>query len=265
MEIVVLVKPVPDAESRLRPNAGGTELDGEGIKWVLSGYDESAVEQALLLKAAVPGSSVRCISFGPAPRTEEVLRASVALGCDRATWVERPVGMPADPLLCARVLREALRKYPHDLILAGKQAGDDEEGIVPSALAELLGVESFGSVVDLRWHAEEKRFRFQCVLDSGSEKVEAAGPLLIGLQQAWNDPRTATLPNILRSRKATIDRLPWSDVAPLLGAFSAGRTTSQRFRLPPPRTGARLIDYQSPEEAAEKLVKILREEAKVFP
>ena len=89
MRIAVLIKPVPEAESRLRPNANATRLDPEGVKFVLAGYDESAVEQALLLKEAVAGSTIRAIAFG-LPRCEEPLRSSLALGVDAATLVEGP-------------------------------------------------------------------------------------------------------------------------------------------------------------------------------
>ena len=265
MEIVVAVKPVPDGETRLRANAAGTALDPEAIKWVLAGYDESAVEQALLFKEAIPGSKVRVVSFGPAPRTEEVLRAALALGADAATWVEAPPDLAIDPLLAARALAAALRTVPHDLLLVGKQAGDDEAGIVGPALGEILGLPSLGSLVDLRWHADRSVFTWQRPVEGGVETGESPTPLLVGLQQAWNDPRTAKLPNILKSRKAPIDKVAWTATAAALGAHASPGSIATAFRLPPARTGAKLIEYKSPAEAAEKLVKILREEAKVFP
>jgi len=259
VEIVVCVKPVPDPETKLRVASDGTSLDSEGVKFVLAGYDESAVEQALLLKEAAPGSKVHVISYGPAPRTEEVLRASIALGCDLATWVEAPAEAPNDPMSTARALAPVIAKLPHDLVLCGKQAGDDEAGLVPTALAELLGVPDFGYVVNLRWDAARGRLTFARITESGQESWESPIPCLIGLQQAWNDPRTAKLPAILKSRKAPIAKV----VAPSLE--SGGRSLSERFELPPPRTGAKIIEYKTPDEAAAKLVRILREEAKVFP
>ena len=260
MEIVVCVKPVPEADTRLRASPDGTGLDPEAVKFVLAGYDESAVEQALLLKESIAGSQVHAISCGPAPRTEEVLRAAIALGCDLATWVESPAGASVDPLSSARALAAAIRGVPHDLVLCGKQAGDDESGLVGAALGELLGVPDFGYVVDLRWDAATSRFRFQRATEAGQESWETPLPCVIGLQQAWNDPRTAKLPAILKSRKAPIAKVPFPSVAD-----GTAKSVSERFELPPPRTGARLIEYKTPEEAAQKLVRILREEAKVFP
>jgi electron transfer flavoprotein beta subunit len=259
VEIVVCVKPVPEAETRLRATADGTKLDPEAVKFVLAGYDESAVEQALLLKEAVPGSKVHVVSFGPPPRTEEVLRASIALGCDQATWVEAGPDTPNDPLVAARALARAIGPAPHDLILCGKQAGDDESGLVPAALGELLGVPDFGYVIDLRWEGGRNRLTFHRVTEAGQETWEAPLPCVIGLQQAWNDPRTAKLPAILKSRKAPIARLP-----PEPSPSSAG-SAPEKFELPAPRTGAKLVEYKTPDEAAAKLVRILREEAKVFP
>jgi electron transfer flavoprotein beta subunit len=260
VEIVVCVKPVPEAETRLRPAAGGATLDPEAVKFVLAGYDESAVEQALLLREAIPDSKVHVVAYGPSPRTEEVLRAAIALGCDRATWVEAPPDGSGDPLEAARALAAAVAPVPHDLVLCGKQAGDDESGIVPAALGELLAVPDFGFVVDLRWDAASARFRFERAGDSGAERWETPVPVVIGLQQAWNDPRTAKLPNILKSRKAPIAKVP---ISPPATGVPTSRT--EKFELPAPRTGARMIEYKTPEEAAAKLVKVLREDAKVFP
>jgi electron transfer flavoprotein beta subunit len=259
VEIVVCLKPVPEAETRLRAASDGRGLDPEGVKFVLAGYDESAVEQALLLKESIPGSSVHAVAYGPSPRTEEVLRAAVALGVDRATWVEAAAGAPTDPLAAARALADAIRPAPHDLVLCGKQAGDDEAGLVGPALGELLEVPDFGSVVDLRWDAASGRFTFVRSTERGGERWQCPPPCVLALQQAWNDPRTAKLPNILKSRKATIAK--HASAVPADGA----RSVAEKFELPAPRTGARLIEYKTPQEAAEKLVRLLREEAKVFP
>jgi electron transfer flavoprotein beta subunit len=265
VEIVVCVKPVPDAETRLRARPDGTGLDEEGVKWVLAGYDESAVEQALLLKEAGVASGVRALAVGPAPRTEEVLRAALALGCDHAAWVETPPELRLDVIGIARAISTALGRSPHDLVLTGKHSGDEENGLVGPAVAAFLQVPDFAAVVDLRWDAKRSLFTFQAAVEGGALKVEAPTPLLLTLQQAWNDPRTAKLPNILKSRKAPIERIAWQEVAPTLGDRIERRARRASFRLPPPRTGAKLIQYTPAEEAAEKLVRILREEAKVFP
>jgi electron transfer flavoprotein beta subunit len=265
MEILVAVKPVPEAETRLRVNPAQTDLDPEGIKWVLAGYDESAVEQALLLREANPGSQVRAISFGPPPRTEEVLRAALAMGCDSATWVERPTNEGADPVSSARAVAPVVQRLSPKLVLVGKQAADDEAGLFGAALAELLEWPDAGCVVSLKHDPAGAKFTYERAVEGGMEVGECAGPMVVGLQQAWNDPRTAKLPNILKSRKAPIDKVPWSETSAHLGLHAPPRTRPVGFRLPAPRTGAKMIEYKTPEEAAQKLVGILKEEAKVFP
>ncbi|MCI4348565.1 MAG: electron transfer flavoprotein subunit beta/FixA family protein, partial [Thermoplasmata archaeon] len=264
MEILVLIKPVPDPETRLRPNATGTALDADGVKWVLTGYDESAVEQALLLKESAPGSRVRAMAFGPAPRTEEILRSALALGCDAATWVEQPPNLAPDPMLSARALAWVCLKIPFDLMLVGKQALDDEAGLVGPAVAETLGVADYGPVVDLRWDAAAGRFTFARAIEGGLERMTAAGPMVVCLQQAWNDPRTAKLQNVLKARRIIIDKIAWTEVQTGIGPAVPG-TRLTAFRLPPPRTGAKMVGYKTPEEAAQQLVRLLREEAKVLP
>ncbi|MCI4349384.1 MAG: electron transfer flavoprotein subunit beta/FixA family protein [Thermoplasmata archaeon] len=265
MEIVVLTKPVPDSESRLRPNATGTALDTTGLKFVLAGYDESAVEQALLLKEASPGTTVRAIAFGLPARADEALRASLALGVDSATSVEAPPDTPVDPILTARALAHAVARYRPAIVLAGKQASDDEAGLVPSALGEILGMPDFGSVVNLHWLADRNVLTFDRATPDGLESIEVPPPAVLALQQAWNDPRTAKLPMILKSRRAPIDRIPWPDVAAALGEGAIARTRPVGFRLPSARTGAKMISAKSAEEAARELVRILQEEANVFP
>ncbi len=258
MEIAVCVKPVPDPDTRLRASPDQRTLDPEGVKYVLAGYDESAVEQGLLLREQIPGSAVRAFAFGPAPRAPEILRSCLALGCDSATHVaaNEPVD---DPLVVAAALGTVLGSRPADLILVGKQALDDEEGLVAPALGALLDRPSFSSVTDLRWSPDRARFSFRRSTEVEVERWEAPPPLVLGLQQAWNDPRTAKLPNVLKARRMPIESVP---AAP--GA-AAGRSVPLRFDLPAPRAGARMIEYSTPAEAAERLVRILREEAKVFP
>ena len=142
MEIVVCVKPVPDAETRLRVSPDGATLDTEGVKFVLAGYDESAVEQALLLKESTPGSKVHVVSAGPSPRTEEVLRAALALGCDSATLVDLSSGGSGDPIAVARSLARAvaneaiqifggygyMREYPVEKLLRDAKLTQIYEG-----------------------------------------------------------------------------------------------------------------------------------------
>ena len=260
MEIVVCVKPLPEAETRLRVGPDKKSLDPEGVKYILTGYDESAVEQALLFKDSIPGTKVRAIVFGPSPQSVEVLRYSLALGCDAATWVDSGPDPSLDPIDAARAVARVVHGIPHDLVLCGKQAQDDEAGLFAPALGELLGLPDVGCVVDLMWDAARSLFTFHRITEDGQESWEAPLPFVVGLQQAWNDPRVPKLPAVLKSRRAPVDKVEF--VAP---AGEIARSRPVTFELPPARAGARLVEYKTPEEAAEKLVKLHREEAKVLP
>lgn len=262
MQILVFVKPSPEAESRLRPSPDGTSFDPEGIRWVLAGYDESAVEQGLLLRDANPPSQLRVASYGPAPGAEEALRAALALGCDAATWMEAPGSTESDLGATVAALADVARRYPSDLTLLGVQSLDEESGVVPMALAEQLDRAGMSSATKVRFLPATKEFALDRTVEGGIESWTLPAPAVVGLKQADNDPRSARLQNILKSRKMPIERLP----APERGSNATAPNVKRvRFSLPPPRTGARLLAFKTPEEAARELVRVLREEAKVFP
>ncbi|HEV2520500.1 MAG TPA: electron transfer flavoprotein subunit beta/FixA family protein [Thermoplasmata archaeon] len=265
MDFAVLIKPVPEAEARLRPDRAGQDLDADGVKFVLAGYDESAVEQALLLRDSIPGATVRAISLGPVARCEEVLRSAIALGVDAATSLDAPPELAFDPVRLATGLTLALTRHPAALVLTGKQSLDEGSGCLSSAVAELLGLPDYGSVTDLRWDAPLGRFTLRQIVEGEVRSITIAPPVLIGLQQAWNDPRTAKLPMILKSRKAAIERIARAELEAALAKSARPPVRTVAFQLPPPRTGAQMIEYRTPEEAAEKLVQRLSEEAKVLP
>ncbi|HEV2449983.1 MAG TPA: hypothetical protein VGU43_06220, partial [Thermoplasmata archaeon] len=217
----------------------------------------------LLLKEANPGCTVRAASFGPAPRTEEVLRSCLALGCDHATWIEAPAGSEPDLRETARALAAAAQASPAELYLLGQQSLDTEAGLLPVALAASLGLPGANGAVNLKLDVAGRQLTFDREGAGVRESWALPLPSVIGLRQAANDPRAAKLQNILKSRKLPIDRLAASTLpAPTAGS---GSVRAVRFELPPPRTGARFIEAKTPEDAAKELVRVLREEAKVLP
>ena len=263
MEAVVCIKPVPEADSRLRVAASGVTYDPEGVRYTLnSTYDEAALEEALRLKEAGAFEKVRVVSLGP-PRAEEGLRYALAMGGDEGLLVETRPDDLLDPGFTAAVLAEAVRSLPHDLVLVGRRAGDDEAGVVGSALGEHLGIPSFAFVTGLTVSGGGSPLKVRRFTEAGEELLSVPPPVVISLLKGAQDPRTPTLPNILKARRKPLLRASWTEVLSRLPGAPV-RSPAMRFELPPPRTGARLVDYQTPAEAAEKLVKLLREEAKVL-
>jgi electron transfer flavoprotein beta subunit len=267
MDIVVGIKQVPDSDTRLRVAPSGKTYDPDGVKFTIANtYDEATLEEALRIRETVGSGQVRAISVGPA-RAEEALRMTLAMGADEAILVETAPSEPGDPLLVSRALATVIRGIPHDLVMVGRQAADDEAGQVGSALGEYLDLPSYAFVSDLEVDPSSHRIRFHRYLEGGEEVLEGTFPAVLSILKGAHDPRTPTLPNILKARRKPLQRINWADLRPQLQKLPGGPLpTSQvrQFRLPPPRSGAKMIDYQTPEEAAQKLLKLLREEAKVL-
>lgn len=266
MDIVVCVKHVPDAETRLRASPSGRWFDPDGVKFTVNNtYDEAAAEEALRLKEKFGAKSVRVVTLGPA-RAEEALRYILSMGADEATLIETPADFLPDPLSVARLLAGVIKTLPHDLVMVGKQAADDEAGVVGSALGTYLSLPSYAFVTELTPDAAARSLAMKRYVEGGEEVFRAPFPAVISLLKGAADPRTPTLPNILKARKKPLSKVPLADAQAKAQALPGGPASGsvKSFVLPPPRTGAKMVDFQTPEEAADKLLKLLREEAKVL-
>ncbi len=266
MDVIVCVKHVPDAETRLRASSSGKWIDTDGVKFTVNNtYDEAAAEEALRLKEKCGARSVRVITVGPA-RAEEALRYVLSMGADEATHIEVPADALLDPLTVARLLAGVIKTLPHDIVMVGKQAADDEAGVVGSALGALLGLPSYAFVTQLDPDAASKTLKMHRYVEGGEEHFHGPFPAVVSLLKGAADPRTPTLPNILKARKKPLTKVPLADAEAKARALSptAAAGSVRSFLLPPPKTGAKMIEFQTPEEAAEKLVRLLREEAKVL-
>ncbi len=267
MDILVCVKQVPDPETKLRVSPSGKTFDSDGVKFTINNtYDEATVEEALRMKEEFGFSALRVISVGPA-RAEEALRSALAMGADEAVLIETPRDMPLDPLLVARYLAAAATDIPHDLIMVGRQAQDDEAGAVGSALGEYLGLPSYSFVTELTPVPANHLLKMKRYVEGGEEVFSAPFPAVLSILKGAKDPRTPTLPNILKARKKPLKKIPVMDLEAKVANLPGGtRPTSETlaFTLPPPRAGAKMIEFQTPEEAADRLLKVLKEEAKVL-
>jgi electron transfer flavoprotein beta subunit len=266
VDIVVCVKHVPDAETRLRTASSGRWFDPDGVKFTVANtYDEAAAEEALRLKEKCGAKSVRVVSLGPA-RAEEGLRHVLSMGADEATLIETPADFLPDPLTTARFLAAVIQSIPHDLVMVGKQAADDEAGVVGSALGAYLALPSYAFVTELTPDLAGRMLALRRYVEGGEEVLKAPFPAVVSLQKGAADPRTPTLPNILKARKKPLTKVPLAEAQSRAQALPGGPASGsvKSFVLPPPRTGAKMVEFQTPEEAADKLLKLLREEAKVL-
>ncbi len=138
MEIVVLVKQVPDTESLIEIAGDGVSIKTQDIKWVMNPYDEIAVEEALQIREA-QGGAVTVVSMGW-DKAVETIRTALAMGADKGIHINDPAAQGSDALATARILSAALKDIPFDLIIAGHRAVDEDNFQVAAAVAEFLDI-----------------------------------------------------------------------------------------------------------------------------
>lgn len=257
MNIYVCIKQVPDTETKIKLNADQSSIDTTGIKWIISPYDEFAIEEALRLRDKNAGSTVTVLSAGPA-RVVEAMRTALAMGADSAIHVELPE--TADNNWVAKSLAGALKKESKiDVIFTGKEAIDDGAAQVSQLVAEYLGISHVAVVLNAEYLPSGVRCKRE--IEGGSfEVVEASFPVLIAAQKGMNEPRYASLPNIMKAKKKEIKVLKASDVGT---SETDQKIRYKNYQLPPPKQAGKKISGD-PAAQAKELVRLLHEEAKVL-
>ncbi|MFH0799896.1 MAG: electron transfer flavoprotein subunit beta/FixA family protein [Pseudomonadota bacterium] len=257
MKIGVLLKQVPDTETRIKIKPDGSGIDEGGIKWVINPYDEYAVEEALRLKEK-KGGEVVIVTAGPA-RAVEAMRQALAMGADRGIRIDVS-GAPLDSYSTAVVLSKACANEKFDIIFAGKQAIDDDCGQVHLGVAEMLSLPHVNPVEKFAISDDMTKATLSRPVAGGTkEVVESPLPVVIGCEKGLNEPRYASLPGIMKARSKPIAELKSAD---LLGGESL-RVKAAAYALPPDRKAGKVIPGE-PEAAAQELVRLLREEAKAI-
>jgi electron transfer flavoprotein beta subunit len=257
MHIYVCIKQVPATETKIRINGTETGIDTTGIKWIMSPYDEFAVEEALRVKEKTPGSTVTVVSVGP-QRVTETIRTALAMGCDSAIWVETPEDI--DSFQAAKCLAGVIQKEAKpDLIFTGKQAIDDDCAQVSQLMATMLGIPYVTVALSAQYGASEVTVTRET--EGGTtEIISMPMPCLVAAQKGMNEPRFASLPNIMKAKKKEIKPYKMSDV----GVSESDRKIKLvAYQLPPPKQAGKKLSGDAATQARE-LVRLLREEAKVL-
>lgn len=259
MNVVVLVKQVPDTEATVRPDSSARgRIVEAGIKFIVNPYDEFAVEEAIRLKEA-KGGRVVAMTVGP-PRSEEALRTCLAMGADDAVRID-PSGLPGlDTFGYAQLLAKAIAQDQFDLILCGKQAIDDDIGAVGTFVAELLGLPHVAVVTKLEIANGKAVCRKE--IDGGTQKIEVQLPAVVTAQKGLNEPRYPALRGLMLAKKKEIKVLTHSSLALAVDALRPTYQVEQ-LEVPPARSKGKLLQGE-PEMTAVELVRLLREEAKVI-
>ena len=247
MKFVAVIRQVPDGESKLRIQ--GDRVDLSGATMILDQMDEYAVEEAIRLKERHGGEAV-VVGFGP-ERTEEAIRTALAMGMDRGVHVVYE-GF-ADAVAVAEALVEVLKEEAPTLVLTGGQQADWDSQALGGALAEALGVPVVAWTTALELEGDTAKAKHD--LDEGAEWVRVRLPAVFTTQQGLNEPRYPTLPGIMKAKKKEIRKVQAS-LTPKVTLIS--EEIQEKARL------GKILDGKDPVAAAEELVRLLHEEAKVI-
>ncbi|AMA75535.1 electron transfer flavoprotein subunit beta [Thermus parvatiensis] len=247
MKFVAVIRQVPDGESKLKIQ--GDRVDLSGATMILDQMDEYAVEEAIRLKEKHGGEAV-VVGFGP-ERTEEAIRTALAMGMDRGVHVVYE-GF-ADPVAVAEALVEVLKEESPTLVLTGGQQADWDSQALGGALAEALGVPVVAWTTALELEGDTAKAKHD--LDEGAEWVRVRLPAVFTTQQGLNEPRYPTLPGIMKAKKKEIRKVQAS-LTPKVTLIS--EEIQEKSRL------GKILDGKDPVQAAEELVRLLHEEAKVI-
>ncbi len=258
MNTVVCISHVPDTESRIKV-VDGRKIDETGLKFIVSPYDEFALEEAIRLKEA-KGGDVTVVSFGP-DRVQQGLREALARGATKALHV-RGDSVEADSLGVAMVLAAAIRSLPHDLVFFGKQGVGTDNGLVGPMVAELLGYPQLNVVTKLE--VGDGRVVAHREIEGAEEILESAIPAVVTAQKGLNEPRFASIKGIMAAKKITIDVKSVADLGLDESEVFGRRVVVTSLELPAEKSGGRRVEGADPAIAAQEIIKFMREEAKAL-
>ena len=249
MKILVPVKRVVDYNVKVRVKADGTGVETAGVKMSMNPFDEIAIEEAVRLKEKGVATEIVAISVGVAA-CSETIRTALAMGADRGILVETDVAV--EPIAVAKLLKAIAEKEQPQLIILGKQAIDDDMSATGQMLAALLGWPqgTFASKVTV----EDGGITVTREVDGGLETVALSLPAVVTTDLRLNEPRYASLPNIMKARKKPIDTVKPAD----LGVDPTPRLTVLKVTEPAKRQAGQKV------ASVAELVQKLRTEAKVI-
>ena len=252
MHVVVCVKRVPDTTAKVRPAADGRGIDAQGVEFIVSPYDEMALERAVQLKEEGVARRVTVLCLGPKDATKE-LRKCLAVGADDAVHLleTQPYRDAAATSSC---LAAAVRELGPDLVLAGWKAIDDDGAVVAGMMAERLGFAYASYAVKLDAAAGAREVVVEREVEGAAEVVEVPLPAVVTAQKGLAEPRFASLKGIMAAKSKPLVEKP-----PAPAENASNRTA---FRPPPARPPGRVLGKGA--EAVPELLRVLRDEVHVL-
>ncbi|MCC6408065.1 MAG: electron transfer flavoprotein subunit beta/FixA family protein [Planctomycetes bacterium] len=250
MNIVACVKRVPVTEAQPKIAADGKSVDATGIEYMLSFYDDLAIEEAIRTKEKL-GGEVTVLTLGPAEASKE-LRDALAKGADKASILKDANWAARDARSTAKVLAKKLQELGAQVVFFGRVATDRDNSAVGAYVATLLGWSCVTDVVKLELAADKGKACRET--EDGVETVEFALPAVITCDKGLNEPRYSGLKGIMAAKKKTIDELAFEDVP--------NQQAVAKLEPPPARKEGRVVGQGA--AAVPALIEALRNEAKVL-
>ena len=249
MKILVAVKRVIDYNVQIRAKEDGSGVNTENVKMSTNPPDDNAIEEAVKLKEAGKVKEIVAVTIGE-EKAQETVRKALAVGADRGIHVKADNYI--EPLGIAKILKKVVEKEKPDMVFLGKQAIDDDCNQTGQMLAAILGWPqgTFASKINLK----DKTMEIVREIDEGLETLEINLPAVITCDLRLNEPRFASLPNIMKAKKKPIDQM----VAKDLGVDISNRIQQLKVEEPPKRKGGIKVS------SVAELVSKLKNEAKVI-
>ena len=249
MKILVAVKRVIDYNVQIRVKEDGTGVHTDNVKMATNPPDDNAVEEAVKIKESGKATEVIAVTIGN-EKAQESVRKALAVGADRGIHIIADSNV--EPLGAAKILKKIVEKENTELVLLGKQAIDDDTAQRGQMLAALLGWSqgTFASKLNIK----DKVLEVTREVDEGLETLEINIPAVVTCDLRLNEPRYASLPNIMKAKKKAIEQI----IAKDLGVDIANRIQQLKVEEPPKRKGGTKVN------SVAELVSKLKNEAKVI-
>ena len=264
MNSFVSVAYVPDTETRIKIGPDGKSIDEADVKWIVSPYDEYALEEALRIKEGKGAGTVTVASVGP-ERAKTGLRECLARGADDAIWVDAGGVGFLDALGVAKALAAVAKDakgVAYDFYWFGQKGVGYDESLVGPMFAELLGVPHVGSIIQLE--LGDGKITAHREIEGAHEVVECTLPVVLTAQKGLNEPRYASLKGIMAAKKKPIAEKKLAELGVPEADPAQAKTRWRKLELPPARQAVKLVPADDPAAAGKELVRLLREEAKVI-
>ena len=249
MKVLVPVKRVVDYNVKIRVKPDETGVETANVKMSMNPFDEISVEEAVRLKESGTANEVVIVSVGP-QQSQETIRTALAMGADRGVLIQTDEDV--EPLATAKLLKTVAEKENPDVVIAGKQAIDDDSNQVGQLLAAMLGWSQATNASKIQLGESETEVVRE--IDGGLETVKVKMPAVITVDLRLNEPRYASLPNIMKAKKKPIDTMTPDD----LEVDITPRLKTLKVTEPPSRDGGEIL------ENIDALIEKLKNEAKVI-